>query len=1359
MGEAAGFWPNALFCPDWVRAQLDDSATDSVLGTYLAHVHDRVLDPCQVFDSAFYRNLYGDEIGSSEPLAYYIREGWRRAHDPNPAFDTFWYLEQHHARTDRDPLSHYQTVGNKQGFEPSPGFDSKFVKRLVKNDNGECSFENALVAYLSLSPETRRPNALFDPTFYRAQFSRPLVQIGDPFWHYRRIGQSMGKHASPAFDGVRYLEQNADVANLGVEPLGHYIMHGAREGRSAHPFFDEVWYIKQPGAESVDLEIALLHFVESGWKQGLDPHPLFDCQWYLDEYKDVRDAGCNPWLHYLEHGYREQRRPNRLFDTAWYLQQNRDVATEGIEPATHYMQFGVVEGRDPNEEFSTYSYLIAHAEHLSATENPLAHYMRKGEAAGLAIFPVRGSDDGFLPPSVISFSPPPSVDFFDSWLAVNPDLPEADRNLNSRLADTDKRLLPKISVIMPCYNSDLALLSEAIESVQSQLYPNWELCICDDASPDLKVKKTITQIAEYDSRVKYLKVQKNQGIAGATNLAVELASGDVLAFLDHDDLLHPHALGELALSYASDREIDIVYTDDDKIDVKGRRYSPQFKPDWSPTLLLSFMYLSHLFSCRRHLFDQVGGVRSAFDGSQDFDLALRMSERAQKVAHIPRILYHWRAVEGSTAVGGDAKPQAIENGRRAVQEAFDRRGIEASVSQPAFAKASQIGVFEPAFPDDGPKVTVVIPTKNRVDLLRVCIDSLSKTTYRNFNILIVDNGSDDPETLEYMQKCGAKVVCVSSPPEGFSFAHVMNAGVKAADGEFVLLLNNDTKVRSGRWLSQMMGYAKMNGVGAVGARLLYDDMKLQHGGITHGLHEGMAGHAFKLLPDWSPGYLQLAGTSREVSGVTAACMLTPKAIYEELGGLDEVNFRVAYNDVDYCYRLVDRGYRCIQCASAELFHFEGKTRGFVDNPAEITAMRRIYHGRKDPFYNPNLSLENEQFEVARYHLPVPRSTSAKVVFVSHNFNHEGAPNSLFELISGLRDTGRVEPIVISPDDGPLRQRYENVGIAVDLVNNPLIGWLPQDQLQANLQRLAQSFLYSGAELVVANTADSFWAVAAAELAGLPSVWIIRESQPWDTYFSHFPRHIANLAYDCFAKAYRVVFVANSTLEAWRPLNTTANFTLNRNGLDSEKLIGSFVGINREAVRAKLEIKPNSCVFTCVGTICDRKGQIDLIRAFELLPDAVCMHADIVLVGDRESDYSTFLHTEIAKLPVLVRNRIHVIPETSKARDYLVGSDVFVCSSRVESYPRVTLEAMAAGLPLITTGVWGIVEQVRADYNALIYEPGQYEKLAAHMVAMVENTAMRTTYAKRAVPVFESLPNFTFMRDRYADLIDQAIGSV
>ncbi|MEQ1494060.1 MAG: glycosyltransferase, partial [Terricaulis sp.] len=337
------------------------------------------------------------------------------------------------------------------------------------------------------------------------------------------------------------------------------------------------------------------------------------------------------------------------------------------------------------------------------------------------------------------------------------------------------------------------------------------------------------------------------------------------------------------------------------------RSAPQFKPDYAPALLLSFMYIGHVFSVRRSLFNELGGFRKAFDGSQDYDFALRAVERARHVGHVPKVLYSWRIAPGSTAASADAKPESFEAGRKAVEGALIRRGAGGSAVHPEWARAAKCGIFSVDFPDTGPAVTLIIPTRDKLDLLRPCVESLSKTTYRNFQIMIVDNDSQEPETATYLanltRKANVRVERISNEGRAFSYARINNEAVRRAQTEFVLLLNNDTEVREPRWLSQMMGQARMQGVGAVGAKLLFGDGTVQHAGIVHGMYDGMAGPAFRNRDchDW--GYLNFLKVSREYAAVTAACLLMRKSLYEQIGGLDEKRFNVAYNDVDLCYRI------------------------------------------------------------------------------------------------------------------------------------------------------------------------------------------------------------------------------------------------------------------------------------------------------------------------------------------------------------------------------------------------------------------------------------------------------------------------
>ena len=565
-----------------------------------------------------------------------------------------------------------------------------------------------------------------------------------------------------------------------------------------------------------------------------------------------------------------------------------------------------------------------------------------------------------LPPA--GFVVPQPIDRYDAWLLVNQWNVRSRDYLISRLKSC-RQPLPKISVVMPVYNPQIDFLESAIDSVIAQVYTNWEFCIADDCSTDFTVAETLKNWAAKDDRIRIQFRTENGNISAATNSAATLATGDIILFLDNDDELTPDALGEVALYFATHPTTDFLYSDDDKIDTKGRRFAPQFKPQWSPELLLSYMYLGHLCAVRKQIFEQIGGLRIGFEGSQDYDFALRATEISRHVAHLPLVLYHWRTAPGSTAISGAAKPASFAAGQKSIQDALNRRKINGNVAQHAWATKENLGIFAQDFPDEGPSVTVIIPTKNQLKLLKACLDSLENTTYKNYQVTVIDNESDDPKTLEYLKQLTGQVLRIKNPGGKFSFAAINNRAVEQVDSEYVLFLNNDTEVINPRWLSQMVGYAQIPDVGAVGARLLYPDGRIQHAGVIHGLHHGLAGHAFKLMDKDNRGYLSQAMVTRNYSAVTAACTITPRQLFLELGGFDEQNFAVAYNDVDYGYRLLERGYRCVYCPDAELLHKEGTSRGFTDNPQEVAAFRRKYAGKNDSFYSPHLSLEDEYFHI------------------------------------------------------------------------------------------------------------------------------------------------------------------------------------------------------------------------------------------------------------------------------------------------------------------------------------------------------------------------------------------------------------
>jgi glycosyltransferase involved in cell wall biosynthesis len=560
---------------------------------------------------------------------------------------------------------------------------------------------------------------------------------------------------------------------------------------------------------------------------------------------------------------------------------------------------------------------------------------------------------------------------YTEWVRRYDTLSDQDiKAIENRIDQLDR--LPFISIVMPVYNPPLDMLEEAILSVQSQLYPNWELCIADDASTNVEVHELLKRYVDADSRIKVVFRKENGHISAASNSALALAKGEFVALLDNDDLLPQQALFWVADTIVANPDVGLIYSDEDKIDLSGQRYEPYFKPDWNPDLFLSHNMVSHLGVYRTDLMRNLGGFREGYEGSQDYDLALRCSEQLdpRQIIHIPRVLYHWRAYPGSTALAVGEKNYALLAGERALNDHFTR------IKVVAHAELLTLGMYRARYsiPNDPPLVSLIIPTRNGLALIKQCIDSIfAKTTYKNYEIIIVDNNSDDPETLDYfasLSSCDQVRILRDESP--FNFSALNNTAVEQARGEYVGLINNDIEVISPEWLDEMIGLAMQSGVGAVGASLWYPNDTLQHGGVIIGIG-GVANHAHKNLPRNRAGYFGRAQMIQTFSAVTAACLVIKKTIYQEIGGLNETNLKVAFNDVDFCLRVREAGYRNVWTPYAELYHHESATRGLDDTSVkqarfieEVLYMKERWGEllKNDPAYSPNLTLKHEDFSYA-----------------------------------------------------------------------------------------------------------------------------------------------------------------------------------------------------------------------------------------------------------------------------------------------------------------------------------------------------------------------------------------------------------
>ena len=912
---------------------------------------------------------------------------------------------------------------------------------------------------------------------------------------------------------------------------------------------------------------------------------------------------------------------------------------------------------------------------------------------------------------------------------------------------------------MPVYNSPRDILDAAISSVAHQSFESWELILVDDASTQPHVRSLLESWSARDQRVRVLFRGENGNISVATNHAAEAARGEFLVLLDHDDLLDPDALSHLLLYLEEHPDADLVYSDDDKIDMRGRHHSPQFKPGWSPELLLSYCYTGHLTAVRRSLYHEVGGMRIGFEGSQDHDLWLRASEKARRVGHVAQVLYHWRVLPGSTASSGHQKPASFEAGRRAVEEAFHRRGVACTVEHPAWAYAAGCAIFEPRMPDYGPSVAIIIPTQNKNGMLKRLLNSLVKTSYTNYRVYIIEH-DDNPRTLAYLATLPHTVLRIPDQDGRFSFSALNNTAARMVSEDLLLFLNDDMEVIEPRWLSQMVGWSRLEGIGAVGARLLFPDRRIQHAGIIHGLHDGHAEHAFRCLPSWDLGYLGLARVTRDCLAVTAACMLTRRELFQRMGGFDEKRFAVAYNDVDYCYRLVDAGLRCVYCAEAELYHYEGATRESNDDPREVANCREIHGHRTDPYFSSHLNTHSVFFEVRPTVVPSNASDRPiSLLAVSHNLNWEGAPRFEFELLSRLKKGGWIHPMVISPCDGPLREQYEKAGIRIEVDPEFFTCITDAARYRASLSTLSERIARGGFDLVHANTLQAFWAIDAARSAQVPSVWSLHESEPWNSYYDNLPRDVARAALSSFAHPYRIVFTARSTLQAWRELETRKNFDLIRDALDADRFQAELAKSDRESARIDLGLQDNVLCVLLLGTVCERKGQLDLLKAYAALTAEIAVKMRCLVVGARDSlAYSRELRQKATELPPDRRGRFQIFAETADTAKYWLASDVFCCTSRVESYPRVVLEAMGCGLPIITTPVYGISEQVRQGINALFYQPGDVQALAGHLESLVRDQSYRRSLSEGSQWVVRGLPTRREIDEKYRRMFQAAAES-
>ncbi|MEM9546799.1 MAG: glycosyltransferase [Bacteroidota bacterium] len=931
--------------------------------------------------------------------------------------------------------------------------------------------------------------------------------------------------------------------------------------------------------------------------------------------------------------------------------------------------------------------------------------------------------------------------------------------LRSRLhvIQNDFKQRPLFSVVMPVYNVDPKWLGLAVESIKSQIYGDWELILVNDASDRDDLNVFLEKLEKSSDKINLISRKVNGNISAATNDGIAQAKGDFIVFMDQDDELTANALFEFALAINKDQEVDLIYSDEDKIDESGCRYDPWFKPDWSPELLLSYNYINHLCCIRRQLVLDVGMLKSERDGCQDFDLLLRVTPHCSKIYHVPKVLYHWRALPNSIAGQGDSKTLELDffnKGKAALETYLDSHQIPfVNVNQPASAIKLKAAFYTINFADDGPLASIIIPTKNQKEILKSCLESLKKTSYKNYEIIVANNASDDPETVNYLESLKSEkrvhVLRIENRHERFSFSQINNDAVKQSKGDFLVFLNDDTEVINPKWLSSMVGFLQIPGVGITGAKLLYPDNSIQHAGVLlktypHG-YKDLPDHAFKNHATDRASYGFYTDVTRNYAAVTAACLGTSRSLFDEVGGFDDANLRLAYNDIDFCLKAIESGSRVVYLPEAELYHHESKSRGSFLNVQEVVHYKKTWRNQADVYYNNNFS-GADLFHVSTYNSltrGLPKCL-AKVLFVSHNLNLEGAPLQLLEVIIGLQKLENWTLCVLSPSDGPLKNRYQKAGIDVKI--------LPSEK------EIDAFFVDLNPDVVVANTLVSYNYILAAERLGIPSNWVIHESSHPEDFFAHVPAEEQERIFYALKIPYSLIFVAKATRSLFDDFNIKYNHCVINNGLKTDDLFAFIESNNRPEIRSKIGVNEKELVILNLGTVCKRKGQIDFVQAAIRILDSGVKNVRFILVGARRRNAELVYLEEIMSL--IEKNHYEayfdIIDETPQTFQYFLSADLFVCSSYNESYPRVILEAMAFGLPIVSTPVFGIIEQLIEGQNCKYYSPGDVETLVNKIGEFIHEPITMKQYGKNSRAMLELITSYDEMIQQYSERIEEAI---
>ena len=925
-------------------------------------------------------------------------------------------------------------------------------------------------------------------------------------------------------------------------------------------------------------------------------------------------------------------------------------------------------------------------------------------------------------------APTPPVDRYEAWIAEHePDASalEKQRERSARLSSRTK-----ISLLTPVHNTPAPFLEEMFASVRAQTYDNWELCVVDAASDRAETIETLRQWQARDPRIRVERLAENFGIAENTNHALKMATGDFVACLDHDDVLAPFALYELARAVVEFPDADILYTDEDRLSEKGKRHAPFFKPEWDPELLCASMYIGHLSAYRRSLALELNGFRKEFDLSQDYDFALRATERAGEIRHVPHVLYHWREHPESGSAGG--KPHARKTNLAALADAMRRRNLPAEILEYPTANRARLNI------ERWPRVSVIVPTDSPTRA-QACLQELPRATrYPDLEIVLVTN-SQLAESLKIIEPENASVRLVPYD-KPFNFSDKCNIGAEAASGERLIFFNDDVETEQADWIQNIIEPLENPGIGAVAPKLLYESGKIQHAGLVMGVR-GLAGTAFHQRQGDSTEHFNLAQTQRDVAALSAACLAMRRDDFFRVGGFDATNTPIAHSDMDLCFKVREAGLRCVYTPYATLRHAGHASIGVEEaqvetqkrprDKANIFLLKRwAGYTTHDPYFTDNMR------DWLHVDSPTPIrmwgrndpdaviKTSADLLFVSHDLSLSGAPMMLFYAASWCKRHGMFVA-VMAPADGPLRAKYEAEGIP--LIVDPLV-----EEEHESFSAFARDF-----DCVVANTIRTSAVVRTLKREEVPVVWWLHEP---GSVGEHYLREEPKLR-AAMPLADLLLAPSEQTAAVYRPFTERPVKCL-------PNAIPDIAGGSTREASSKLR-------FLLLASIEPRKGQDVFVKALAQLPKEIREAAQFEIAGRiLDPDFWPTIDPIARQVENL---RVTRALSHAEALAKLRGADVIVSPSRDEAMPTVTiLEAMSVGKAIIASNVGGAMEAFTDGENALLVRPEAADELAAAIRRLIEKPARVAQLGRKARETFER--NFTIERfgPEFAEIIRGAI---